>query len=104
MIDGKHKYLSTVHQHGMDFTSLNPVFSCDLPLKLDFQLLSRGEVVLCGGGGRTGPDWAALVKNEVAVILDYKNDVLLGSSIGVPDSFVIVGAAHSSVSHKGLLY
>lgn len=71
---------------------------------LNFQRLSLGEILLSGGGGRSGPDWVALIKNEVAVILDDKDNVVLGGGVRVPDSFIIVGAAHNFVSHKGLLY
>lgn len=71
---------------------------------LDFQRLSLGEIFLSGGGGRSGPDWVALIKNEVAVILDDKDDILLGGGVRVPDGLAIVGAAHDFVSHKGLLY
>lgn len=60
------------------------------------------EILLSGGGGRTGPDWFALVKNEVAVILDDKDDILLGGGVRVPNGFAIVGATHKFVSHKGL--
>lgn len=69
---------------------------------LDFQRLSPGEVFLSAGAGRTGPDWVALVKNEVTVILDDEDYVLAGGGVRVPDGFAIVGATHSFVSHKGL--
>ena len=62
---------------------------------LDFQRLSLGEILLSGGGGRSGPDWVALVKNEVAVILDDKDNILLGVGFRAPDGFIIVGAAHN---------
>lgn len=66
--------------------------------------MSLAGALLRGRSGRSSPDWVALVQNKVSVILDHKNDILLGSGIGVPDSFVVMGAAHNSVSHKGLAY
>lgn len=71
---------------------------------LDFQSLSLSDISLSGGGSRGGPDWVALVENEVAVILNDKDDVLLGGGVRVPDCFTIVGAAHDFVSQKELLY
>lgn len=59
------------------------------------------EILLSRGGGWTGPDWAALIKNKVTIILDDKDNIPPGGRIRVPDSFVIVGAAHNFVSHKG---
>lgn len=74
------------------------------------QRLSLSEILLSGGGGRSGPDWVALVKNEVAVILDDKDDILLGGGVRMPDGFVIVGVddqvaicLHSDTLHVGAL-
>lgn len=71
---------------------------------LDFQRLSLGDISLSTGGSRSGPDWVALVKNEIAIILDDKDDILLRGGFGGPDIFAIVGAANSLISQKELLY
>lgn len=69
---------------------------------LDFRHLSLGDISLSTGGSRSGPDWVTLVKNEVAIILDDKDDVLLRRGFRGPDVFAAVGAAHNLVSQKKL--
>ncbi|KAJ5329248.1 hypothetical protein N7452_009638 [Penicillium brevicompactum] len=105
---------SGIHRPQPNQFSIHPVygntnnFKCCFippsPLILDFQGLSLSDISLSGGGSRGGPDWVALVENEVAVILNDKDDVLLGGGVRVPDCFTIVGAAHEFVSQMELLY